>query len=277
VLLYLASCRAPDVLEVLLAGGGDAGARDSDGRGIHDYAKSNSPRVRAYLKDRLGVARDAIDALHDLLKDLPRLAKTPAFEKAAARIGGIFDRAPAPWRRRKGVVYFHDVSLAKRLAAHYGEAPAAGDAAMAQASRLLTRLQEEVAAEGFTLVFANAIPEAGRMPLILLPSGDKYAALLASGTNGINYGHDTEAVIRWLVDMERENPFRLAGCGHDFLHGRFAGPVRDAEALAARMIAFCPDIADQADASLRQASRDEQVRMIAGEIARSGWFGFWWD
>jgi hypothetical protein len=134
-----------------------------------------------------------------------------------------------------------------------------------------------VAAEGFTLVFANAIPEAGRMPLILLPSGDKYAALLASGTNGINYGHDTEAVIRWLVDMERENPFRLAGCGHDFLHGRFAGPVRDAEALAARMIAFCPDIADQADASLRQASRDEQVRMIAGEIARSGWFGFWWD
>lgn len=277
VLLYLATVRAPEVLAVLLDAGGDPNAKDSEGRGILDFAKSNSPRARKFLKDRLGIARDAIDALYDHLKELPKLAKAPAFEAAAARIGAIFDRKPAPWRRRKGVVYFHDVSLGKRLAAHYGEALAAGDAAMEQASHLLTRLQDEVAAEGFTLAFTNAIPEAGRMPLILLPTADKYAALLASGTNGINYGHDAEAVIRWLKDMEAENPFHLDGCGHDFLHGRFAGLVKNAEPLAARMIEFCPDIADQAHASLRQSSRAEQVRTIAGEMTKTGWFGFWWD
>jgi ankyrin repeat protein len=276
-LLYAASCRSPELIAALLDGGGDPNAKDSEGHGLLDHAKSNSPRARKFLKDRLGVARDAIDALHDHLKELPKLAKAPAFAAAAARIGAIFERKPAPWRRRKGVVYFHDVSLQKRLAAHYGEAPATGDAAMEQASRLLTRLQDEVLAEGFTLAFTNAIPEAGRMPLILLPTADKYAALLASGTNGINYGHDAEALVRWLQDMERENPFHLGGCGHDFLHGRFAGAVKNAEALAARMIAFCPDIADQAHASIRQVSRAEQVRAIADGMKKTGWFAFWWD
>ena len=239
VLLYLASCRGPEVLAALLDAGGDPNAKDSDGRGIHDYAKSNSPRTRAFLKDRLEIARDAIDALYDRLKELPRLAKAPAFEAAAARLGGIFNRKPTPWRRRKGIVYFHDVSLRKRLTAHYGEAEAAGDGGNDQASRLLARLQDEVAAEGFVLAYTDAIPEEGRMKLILLPASDKYAALLASGTNGINYGHDAESVIRWLKDMEAENPFHLGGCGHDFLHGRFAGPIKNAEALAARMIEFC--------------------------------------
>jgi len=276
-LLYAASCRSPELLAALLDGGGDPNATDSDGLGLLDHAKSNSPRARKFLKDRLGIAHDATDALYDHLEELPNLAKAPAFEAAAARLGALFDRKPAPWRRRKGVVYFHDVSLQKRLAAHYGEDVAARDGAMEQASRLLTRLQDEVAAEGFTLVFTNAIPEQGRMPLILLPTADKYAALLASGTNGINYGHDAETVVRWLKDMERENPFHLGGCGHDFLHGRFAGPIKDPEALAARMIEFCPDIADQADASIRSISRAEQVRAIAAEMTKTGWFGFWWD
>jgi hypothetical protein len=277
VLLYLATCRSPEVLAALLDGGGDPNAKDSEGRGILDLAKSNSPRARKFLKDRLGVARDDVDALYDLLKEMPSLAKAPAFAAAAARIGAIFDRKPTPWRRRKGAVYFHDVSVQKRLTAHYSEAATAGDAAMEQASRLLARLQDVVAAEGFTLAYTDAIPEQGRLPLILLPAADKYAALLAAGTNGINYGHDADAVIRWLKEMERENPFRLAGCGHDFLHGRFVRPVENAEALAERMIAFCPDLADQADAAIRTQPRAEQIRAISAEMQRSGWFGFWWD
>jgi hypothetical protein len=115
------------------------------------------------------------------------------------------------------------------------------------------------------------------MPLILMPTPDKYAALLAAGTNGINYGHDTEAVIAWLKAMDDENPFQVGGCGHDFLHGRFTGPIKDAEGLAARMIEFCPDIASQAHASLRQMTRDAQIRAIADEMKTAGWFAFWWD
>jgi hypothetical protein len=44
-------------------------------------------------------------------------------------------------------------------------------------------------------VSVDSIPEDGRLPLILLPTRNKYVALLACGTNGINQSHDTEAVI----------------------------------------------------------------------------------
>jgi len=277
VLTVLAMYRPPEVLAVLIDAGGDLQAKTPDGQGILDHAGSNGPRARKFLKERMGVAPNEFDALQAHMKELPTLAKAAAFQAAAERVGRLFNRRAAPWKRRKGVVYFHDVSLLKYLVQHYGEAEAKGGAAMDQASRLLTRLQDEVLAEGFVLAFTQAMPEEGRMKLILLPTADKYAALLACGTNGINQGHDTEAVIGWLRAMEAENPFRLGGCGHDFLHARFTGPIKDAEALAARMIEFCPDIADQAHASLRRMSRAEQVRAIAREMRTTGWFGFWWD
>jgi hypothetical protein len=43
------------------------------------------------------------------------------------------------------------------------------------------------------------------------------------------------------------------------------------------MIAFCPDMVDQAAASLRWNSRPAQVTALAAELSDSGWFGFWWD
>jgi hypothetical protein len=191
VLLYLAMFQPPEVLAPLIDAGSDMHAKAPDGRGLLEHCKLNSPRARKYLKERMGVAPNAFDALEDHMKELPKLAKSPAFQAAAERLGRIFNRKPAPWRRRKGVMYYHDVSLTKQLARHFGEPEAIGGAALDQASRLLTRLQDELLAEGFLLVFTSAIPEAGRMPLILMLTADKYAALLAAGTNGINYGHDT--------------------------------------------------------------------------------------
>jgi ankyrin repeat protein len=277
VMFYLAMFQSPEVLAPLLDAGGDLRAKAPDGRGILEHVQSMSPRLRKFLKERLGVAPNAFDALQDHMKELPKLAKAPAFQAAAERLGQLFNRRPAPWKRRKGAVYFHDVSLAKCLAPHFGEPPAIGRASVDQGLRLLARLQDELLAEGFVLVCTNAIPEEERLPLVLLPTAEKYVALIACGTNGANYGLDTEAVIAWLRGMEQENPFRLGGCGHDFLHGRFAGPIEDATALAARMIEFCPDIADQAHASIRLQPRAGQAAAIAQEMTATGSFFFWWD
>lgn len=277
LLLAAAQFRPPEVLALLIDAGGDLSANGADGRGILEQAESNGPRARKFLKERLGVAPSEFDRLQERMKELPKLAKVPALQAAAERLGRIFNRKPAPWKRRKGVVYFHDVSLAKHLSRYYGEAEAKSDAAMDQASRLLTKLQDELLGEGFVFAFTHAMPEEGRLPLILLPTADKYAALLACGTNGINHGHDTAAVIAWLKAMEADNSFHLGGCGHNFLQGRFAGPVRDAEALATRMIEFCPDIADQAHASLRRQTRNDQAKAIARDMTKTGWFAFWWD
>jgi len=61
------------------------------------------------------------------------------------------------------------------------------------------------------------------------------------------------------------------------LHARFTGPIKDAEGLAARMIEFCPDIASQAHASLRRMTPEAQIRAIADDMKKTGWFAFWWD
>ena len=271
---YLALFATPEVLGALIDAGANLTAKSADGRGILDHAKSNR-KAHAFLKTRLGLAPDAIDRIRAELKELPRLAKQPAFEAAAARIGEALNRKPAPWKRRKGITFFYNVSIGKHLGTYFNEPGAAGDPDAL--FLLLARLQDEVLRDGFTLAYVDSIPQDGRVPLILLPTSNKYAAVLACGTNGINKGHDTEAVISWLMEMEKENPFVLAGCGLDFLDGRFNAPVRNPEALAERMIAFCPDMVDQAQFSIHILSRPEQVKALAAELTRTGWFGFWWD
>ena len=275
--LYLVGSANPDVIKALVDAGGNLRAKDAEGKGVLEYAKRNRPAARQWLKERMGIAADAIDLLREQMKELPALAKQPEFQAAAARLGSLLNRKPAPWKRRKGVVYFHDVSVIKYVAPHFGEA-ADSDQSTDRIFTLLARLQDQVIADGYTLVYIDSIPhDGGRIPLILLPTANKYAALLACGTNGINKGHDTEAVISWLMGMEAENPFALTGCGFDFLDGRFSAPVKNAEPLAERMIAFCPDMVDQADAPLHSLSRPAQVVALARQLSESGWFGFWWD
>ena len=48
-------------------------------------------------------------------------------------------------------------------------------------------------------------------------------------------------------------------------------------ALAAAMIAFCPDMVDQASADVRLQSRATQTQMLARDLRQNGDFFFWWD
>jgi hypothetical protein len=43
------------------------------------------------------------------------------------------------------------------------------------------------------------------------------------------------------------------------------------------LIAFCPDMVDQASAGISGLSRREQIAAVAAELSFSGSFGFWWD
>ena len=274
--LYHARFASPQLLTLLLDAGADLTATGEDGTTVLDAAKGNRAEARRLLKARMGIAEGPIDRLRAEMKALPQLAKSAEFQETAAWVGELFNRKPAPWKRRRGVVYFHNVSPGKYLAPHYNQTIVERDAG--QVFDLLARLQDDVRNRGFILAYVDALPsDDGRLPLILLPTADKYAALLACGTNGINKGHDTEAVMAWLMEMEEKNPFVLAGCGLDFVDGRFSGAVADAEELAQRMIAFCPDVVDQADAVLRAGSRAEQASALARELSTSRSFGLWWD
>jgi len=164
------------------------------------------------------------------------------------------------------------------VAAHYGE-PAAADQAQFNAllHRNLPRLQDEVRRDGYTLIYTNALPEEGETPLVLLPTAEPCAAPLACGTNNVNQGGSTDHVVAWLLDMATTDPFVVLGCGHDFLHGRLLGAPTNAEALAAAMIAFCPDMVDQASADIRLKPRTAQIEMLARDLKEARTFFFWWD
>ena len=277
---YLVAFKSLEVLQTLLDSGADITATSADGRGVRDYMKTNTSKVRAFLKQRLGVAPMPADAAIALaraeVKRLPALAEAETFTALAARLGTLFNRQPAPWKK-KGVVYFYNVSVVKHLASHYGEPTVPPADAPAQLDRLLARVQDEVLARGFTLVSIDAIPDDnGRLPLILLPTPEKYVPLLLTGTNGVNHGHDTEAVISWLIAVEKTNPFVVAGSGFDFVEGRFTGEVKDAESLAEQMIAFCPDAADQ-NPSLGLLPRDQQIARLARDLESTRTFFLWWD
>ena len=68
----------------------------------------------------------------------------------------------------------------------------------------------------------------------------------------------------------------VAGCGFDFVDGRFTADVKDAESLAEQLITFCPDAADQ-NPSLGLLPRDQQIVRLARDLETTRTFGLWWD
>jgi hypothetical protein len=131
--------------------------------------------------------------------------------------------------------------------------------------------------EGYTLIMNEALAESGRYPVLLFPTADKYAVLAAVGTNGVNYGHDTDAVIRWFLETEKTWPFTLVDAGHDFVGGQFTGKIAKPRALVERMLEFCPDIRNFADADIKAWSDKEVIEALVSDLKEGGSFAFWWD
>jgi hypothetical protein len=90
-------------------------------------------------------------------------------------------------------------------------------------------------------------------------------SLQAVSTNG---EMSTAGVIRWLKDLEQREPFRITGCGVDFIEGEFLTPIDEPDKLAAQMYEFCPDIVDQGL---------EDVAALARELKSKRTLYFWWD
>ena len=88
-------------------------------------------------------------------------------------------------------------------------------------------------------------------------------------TNGANYGLQPVDVIRWLKELEREQPFVVTGVGFDHVEGRFLSAISDPEDLAQRMSEFCPDIVEQG--TLRVSALARSLREDPAPLY------FWWD
>jgi hypothetical protein len=68
--------------------------------------------------------------------------------------------------------------------------------------------------------------------------------------------------------LELRSPCRLlTGIGFDYMEGHLTSPVKDAQALAQRMYAFCPDIVDQGVGDIDK---------LADALKKCTLY-FWWD
>jgi hypothetical protein len=190
-------------------------------------------------------------------------AEEPAFQDMLRRLAQLCGHEPYPWKKRKGVFRFW-IRDRHKLAGALGMSP------FAKRDELIGRLQEEVRAAGFLLVSGDSV--AKNPPLMLFPTNDSCAVVMACGTNGnrliqvngkpefLDAGH----VTRWLRDMATTHPFVVTECGFDHVGGRFLDKVTSALDLAKRMSAFCPDLG-------------ESPEQVALSLTTSQSFYFWWD
>lgn len=127
-------------------------------------------------------------------------------------------------------------------------------------------------ARGFMLFRQDQTFGIGDEPeeLVLYPRYDPWAAMRAVGTNGANYGIETDSVVNWLEALHRDHPFTVVGIGYDHLEGVFDREFtpRQAAGVARRLYAFCPDVVTQGTETVRALERDIRSDRI---------LYCWWD
>ena len=140
----------------------------------------------------------------------------------------------------------------------------------ARAERLVAAAQPRFLERGFYLFRSEQHFGIAGHPdrVALFPRSDRDEILRLMGTNGWNYEIGPDSVIAWLRTLERDHPFVLTGIGFDWVEGRFRSAIGDADALARRFYAFCPDIVEQGT---------ETVAALARELLESQRLYCWWD
>lgn len=265
--VFLGACATASarIVTAMIAAGADIDAVDDAGRGTAFYTKSNH-RARSVVAARRGAPPSPADAMRAALRELPARAAGAGFQAYAQRLGVAFHRSPTPWRRRKGGLYFHDVSLA-RIYAHLGEpVPECDDQRVHDAA--LARLTVEARGAGAVL-FQLDHDAPARRPLVLLPIDAPLAPLIACGTNANLHG-DTGHVFDGMWAIAAEEPLDIFACGFDFLRAQLRAAPKDAAALAERLITLCPEAGDPGDPA-------GSVAGFAAELRATRRFTLWWD
>jgi hypothetical protein len=108
----------------------------------------------------------------------------------------------------------------------------------------------------------------GFVELVVAEGKDQFDILRAAATDGINFGLNTEAIIKELQSWDQEFGIDIWQAETDTVQLRLKTLPKDLMNFAKRVYKFCPDIADQGAGSV-----DELARLIGRERA----VFLWWD
>ncbi len=142
------------------------------------------------------------------------------------------------------------------------------EAGAEEALRLAAALDGKLQSMGY-LVFISET-NFGRKPdkVGVVKTDDQFDLLRLQGTNGLNYDLTPKAVIEKLQGWEKRFPFKITGCGMDWVQAEFMRPPDDMDAFAKEVYDFCPDVVEQGTAT---------VEALASEMKRANSLYLWWD
>ena len=258
--------RSTEAVRLLLEAGADVNRVDKDGQTILDspFVQNNQPMIdllkkfrgktggslgtTAASKPRLWESRPSHNEWEQAELDLTAEADTPEFSKFVNQISRA---SRVPIQAVKNAAGACAFNLSKK-----------------RADKLLESYFQPALAEGFFLFRATTSESEGIHRLVLLPTSDRYVALIVMQTNGANSDLMPEDIIQWLKKLEARHPFEIDGIGYDFLEGRFHPPIKKPKELADELYEFCPDIVDQGTGT---------VQRLANELKRTGKLFLWWD
>ncbi len=254
------------------------------GLGLPDTPHGNAPPIQLDASAAMDTAALAIIAI--LLLPIPdRMPFTAAVRPARAADAELAVRPPA------GFAVPADYPGAVRALEQLAGAPAkpmvleddemgTSDTTQAFAVPVHTRHARPLLvaaaplfrARGFMLFRHDQTFGIGNEPeeLVLYPRYDPWAAMRAVGTNGANYGIETDSVVNWLAALHRDHPFTVVGIGYDEVEGVFDHELtpRQATEIARRLYDFCPDVVTQGT---------ETVKALEREIRSDRILYCWWD
>jgi ankyrin repeat protein len=259
------------IVQELLAAGADVDARDADGKTVLDAVKSKLEMAEVRkdldkpgLQNVLGILKKAGTkwrtdkgprsrhlSIEPESQDSPDFASQAAavgFRKAVEELGRLCGVKAQRWRKINGGFSF---AVPEE-----------------KVEAILSTYHRDFLRRGCYLF--RSIYGIGAQPdrLFLLPTADKFRVVEAMHTNGADSNLATADVIRWLRDLEQDQPFELIGIGPNYLEGRFTSTIKNPRDLAKRIFEFCPDIVDQGTGSMGELAR---------ELRRSHRLFFWWD
>ena len=242
-----------EIVLALLAAGADVNLKDLEGHTALDYALQNSSMARKAIPvlEKAGALPGRPFEEEEATRGFAGEAKKPAFQNALAKLRkltgaalgslhGIEEKIPGG----QGVLL--DESRAKALAEQH---------------------QEEFLADGGFLFFTRDLLKRNGSAIAILPTNDVYRAIAAVGTEGPNSDVENAALIAWLREVEKEQPFSILGIGADFLEVRFKTPIKDPADLAKRINQLCPDGDEGPETEARQAENLRNMRRVF----------LWWD
>lgn len=135
-----------------------------------------------------------------------------------------------------------------------------------KAGAILRELSERARQAGFLLFDAGKPIGCGPMTqfVVLLPTSDKYEAMVAFGVHANDQEMNTAEIIRRFRELDAEEPFDLRGVTFDSVDIEFRRLVKDPDGLARRLHEFCHDLADD-------------WAKIAEWLRTGRRIKFWWD